>query len=250
MSLSSALYTIAIIIPIVPLFVYIIGLLVPASHIVSRSVTLNISSKRLWKLLTDVSNYPEWQPKVEKVLIDEYDAKEARTVFIEHSVRKSHTTIVHLERVPNQVLLRILEETQAASLPTKIPTFSGSWTFEIIEQPESVNQTVLKITEQGVIKKPLVRVTNLALFGYHRRLDRFINDLKRQIKKDNIEKPNPEQSVYQDFSVLTEKLEMKDKKTTDDDQQILATDSMTGSKVVEWDLMSEIYERNQSNKTV
>jgi ribosome-associated toxin RatA of RatAB toxin-antitoxin module len=209
---------------------------------------LNISPKRLWNLLTDVSNYPEWQPKVEKVVVDEYDAKEARTVFIEHSVRKSHTTIVHLERIPNQVLLRILEETHTASLPTKIPTFSGSWTFEIIEQPEDTNQTVLKITEQGVIKKPLVRVTNLALFGYHRRLDRFVNDIKRKIKKDGIVKPIEEQSVYQDFSVLTEKLEVKDKKTTDD-QQVLATDSMTGSKVaVEWDLMSEIYERKQSNK--
>lgn len=167
---------------ILPLFAYVIGTLIPASHIVSRSVNLKLSSKRLWDILIDVSSYPEWQPKVEKVTVQE--EKDQQIVFVEHSTRKRHTVIIHHQRTPCKCLLRILEERPSIDGQKKIPTFSGSWTFEIIQDKESENQVTLKITEQGVIKKPIVRVTHMLLFGFHRRIDRFINDLQRLIAKE------------------------------------------------------------------
>lgn len=172
---------------ILPLFAYVIGILIPASHIVSRSVRLNISSRRLWDILTDVSKYPEWQPKVEKVTVQEENDQEQRTVFVEHSTRKRHTVIIHHQRTPYKCLLRILEERPTSSIDgqqkKKIPTFSGSWTFEIMQDKEEADedQVTLKITEQGVIKKPIARVTHMLLFGFHRRIDRFINDLQALI---------------------------------------------------------------------
>jgi uncharacterized protein YndB with AHSA1/START domain len=194
MSFITTILTILIIIPIVPLFAYVIGLLVPASHIVSRTSTFKTSPKRLWQILTNVNQYPEWQPKVEKVILDESSTASGggeETVFVEYSTRKRHTVIIHHERVPNQCLLRILEErpVPTAPAPSKIPTFSGSWTFELSTSQEIKDQEVtLKITEQGVIKKPLVRLTHLLLFGFHSRIDRFINDLQKKIDADNQEK--------------------------------------------------------------
>lgn len=187
MSFISNLFTFLIIIPIVPLFAYVIGLLVPASHIVSRSSTFKIKPQRLWNILTDVSKYPQWQPKIEKVLIDETSGDE--TVFVEYSIKKRHTVIIHHERIENKCLLRILEERPIAKAPvsSKIPTFSGSWTFDISQEKEDDDQVTLKITEQGVIKKPLVRVTHLLLFGFHSRIDRFLNDLHKKIEADNRE---------------------------------------------------------------
>ncbi|CAO3607314.1 unnamed protein product [Mucor hiemalis] len=187
MSIISNLFTFLIIVPIVPLIAYVIGLLVPASHIVSRSSTFKIKPQRLWTILTDVSKYPQWQPKIEKVLIDETSGDE--TVFVEYSIKKRHTVIIHHERIANKCLLRILEERPIAAAPvsSKIPTFSGSWTFDISQEKEDDDQVTLKITEQGVIKKPLVRVTHLLMFGFHSRIDRFLNDLHKKIDADNRE---------------------------------------------------------------
>jgi len=176
---------------ILPLFAYVIGILIPASHIVSRSVNLKLSSKRLWDILIDVSSYPEWQPKVEKVTVQE--EKDQQIVFVEHSTRKRHTVIIHHQRTPCKCLLRILEERPSIGGQKKIPTFSGSWTFEITQDKESENQVTLKITEQGVIKKPIVRVTHMLLFGFHRRIDRFINDLQALIAKEDGKYPSEKQ---------------------------------------------------------
>lgn len=174
-------------IPIVPLFAYVIGLLVPASHIVSRSSAFKISSKRLWKILIDVNKYPQWQSKVEKVII--HDSSNDETVFIEYSTKKRHTVIIHHERIQHKCLLRILEERTVSSVPPKIPTFSGSWTFEITQEKEHDDQLTLRITEQGVIKKPIIRVTHLLLFGFFSRIDRFMNDLHKKVDADNQQLP-------------------------------------------------------------
>ncbi|GAN05852.1 hypothetical protein MAM1_0103c05328 [Mucor ambiguus] len=167
---------------ILPLFAYAIGTLIPASHIVSRSVNLKLSSQKLWNILIDVSSYPKWQPKVEKVTVQE--EKGQQTVFVEHSTRKRHTVIIHHQRAPYKCLLRILEERPSIDGQKKIPTFSGSWTFEITQDKEAEDQVTLRITEQGVIKKPIVRVTHMLLFGFHRRIDRFINDLQALVTSE------------------------------------------------------------------
>ncbi|CEG72496.1 hypothetical protein RMATCC62417_08046 [Rhizopus microsporus] len=161
MPFVTAAIIIFIIIPSIPLFAYVIGLLVPASHIVSRTRTIKTTPSRLWAILTDVSNYPEWQPKVEK----------------------RHTVIIHHVRSSERCLLRILEENM--NHYNKIPTFSGSWTFEITPQEDNDTQVLLKITEQGVMKKPIVRLMHLLLYGFHSRIDRFMNDLSAKIEREN-----------------------------------------------------------------
>ena len=74
----------------------------------------------------------------------------------------------------------------------KIPTFSGSWTFEITPQEDNDTQVLLKITEQGVMKKPIVRLMHLLLYGFHSRIDRFMNDLSTKIEREN--KDNEQES--------------------------------------------------------
>lgn len=279
MSLLSVISTIAIIIPVVPLIIYLVGLVVPATHIVSRSSTFKISLINLWSILTDVSKYPEWQHKVQKVIIDEIDINEnesKKVVFVEYSTSKRQTLVINHELVPQRRLVRILEESPRSIIgdkyqfKNKIPTFSGSWTFEITQEKEDDNQVTLKITEQGVIKNSFARITHLLLLRYHYRIDRFLNDLHTLVDKeykvsndvvmnDNkesalLESDNNEKSDSVADSQIggvndtasNEKIEI-----TDDvipDQVAEANDnSMVESKVVsgerEWDLVSEIYER-------
>lgn len=289
MSVVSTILSILIIIPVVPLIAYVIGLLVPASHIVSRSCSFKISSKRLWNILTDVSKYPEWQSKVDDVMIEEISKEDNnnKIVFIELSTRKRHYVIIHHERKPYQCLIRILKERPNINISgndsKKIPTFSGSWTFEITQEKESKDQVNLKITEQGVIKKPIARVTHLLLYGFHSRIDRFMNDLHKLVNKQAKEKeavgqeatvcaPLDEGENQQTSTILQpfdsavlpsknnrngivadveETINKQQKSSVADDQQIETSDSLTtesnsvnGDK--EWDLMNEIYERPQN----
>ncbi|ORZ25476.1 hypothetical protein BCR42DRAFT_400245 [Absidia repens] len=214
-----------LIIPCIPLLIYVIGILIPESHIVSRTITYKTRPERLWQLLTDVQQYPTWRPKLETVSIDSTTPatldEGKRVVFVEHSKRHRRTVILHVEQQPMKTMLRVLEEriTTAVSLrspvPTRphVPTFSGSWTFELkyhnqkLRRSSSSNSSSgsgstsnnssddanntnttdvqLKITEQGVIKKPLVRLSNMLLFGYHRRIDRFMKDLEKRIEQDH-----------------------------------------------------------------
>ncbi|KAF7726036.1 hypothetical protein EC973_009101 [Apophysomyces ossiformis] len=238
---------------VVPLLIYVVGLLIPASHIVSRTATYNITPERLWEILTDVENYPSWQPKVERVEISQVEEEEEggsegkKVVFVQHSHRKSKSVIVHVERAPFRTLLRILEERLVdtnCSVPSRKPTFSGSWTFEIIPQrvgdKEVMHDTTsttpsvsLKITEQGIIKKPMVRVTHLLLFGFHLRIDRFLKDLAKKIEGDN-----------NTLVTMEEKRQLP--LENGGDQEDLADDlSLSPSKIIDkdWDLISEIYER-------
>ncbi|KAI8333347.1 hypothetical protein BC941DRAFT_434482 [Chlamydoabsidia padenii] len=197
-----------LLIPCIPLLIYLIGILIPESHIVSRTTTYKTRPERLWQLLTNVQQYPSWRPKLDKVSIDSITEatldEGKRVVFVEHSKRHRRTVILHVEQQPMKTMLRVLEEriTTAVSLrspvPTRphVPTFSGSWTFELKypDQKHFANNSTkttpqavqLKITEQGVIKKPLVRLSNMLLFGYHRRIDRFMKDLEKRIELDQV----------------------------------------------------------------
>ncbi|KAI8083060.1 uncharacterized protein BX664DRAFT_339727 [Halteromyces radiatus] len=289
-----------LLIPCIPLLIYVIGILIPESHIVSRTITYKTRPERLWELLTDVQSYPLWRPKLESVSIDSITPatldEGKRVVFVEHSKRDRRTVILHVEQQPLKTMLRVLEEriTTAVSLrspvPTRphVPTFSGSWTFELKypnqwlpnnnhnnnnnnmdstitnETPTTVQ---LKITEQGVIKKPLVRLSNMLLFGYHRRIDRFMKDLEKRIAQDHRndskkstttigenddhhhQQQQPIKSADNEIYHQTFLSSLPDKEidlATQDDT-LLQVNGPKSTKALEkdWDLVSEIYERQK-----
>ncbi|CAO3616967.1 unnamed protein product [Cunninghamella echinulata] len=282
-----------LLVPFIPLLIYIIGILIPESHVVSRTAVYKIRPERLWQLLTNVEEYPLWRPKLESVSIDSITPatqdEGKRVVFVEHSKQQQ----------PMKTMLRVLEEriTTTVSLkspvPTRphVPTFSGSWTFELkyppnnqkLILPPNNNETPtiqLKITEQGVIKKPLVRLSNMLLFGYYRRIDRFIKDLEKRVEQDYHNNDNINATTV--IGDQNEKLHHSSQERSADnnvnveDQQINKSSSIhlendntmnehfihdeycpslgnnssssVNSKNMEkdWDLVSEVYERQKA----
>ncbi|CAO3608334.1 unnamed protein product [Cunninghamella blakesleeana] len=309
-----------LLVPFIPLLIYVIGILIPESHVVSRTATYKIKPERLWQLLTNVEEYPLWQPKLESVSIDSITPatpdEGKRVVFVEHSKRNRRSVILHVEQQPLKTMLRVLEEriTTTVSLkspvPTRphVPTFSGSWTFELkypnqkLIIPSNINNNnnnssnyetptiQLKITEQGVIKKPLVRLSNMLLFGYHRRINRFIKDLEKRVEQDNnmVEKEKNNDNASSSTTMTTiigdqnEKLhQLSQEKSADnvtecnvEDHQINNSSTNSGDNIADekfihenystslgnhssssvstksmekdWDLVSEIYERQKA----
>ncbi|KAL0079013.1 hypothetical protein F4703DRAFT_1219853 [Phycomyces blakesleeanus] len=227
MSVLTTIIIILCVLPTIPLLIYVIGLLLPASHIVSRTVTLDTTPEKLWKILTNVQAYPSWQPKLESVTVspETQDTDQGkRLIFTEYSKQKKRT-VIHVEQEPQRTLVRILEE-RSTSAERHKSTFSGSWSFEIQLADTKV---MLKITEQGIIKKPMIRVSHMLLFGFHLRIDRFIKDLVKKIHEDSLA-PTP-QPMTQD---MADELEDEEKLARMEHSRLLDN---------EWDLMSEVYEK-------
>lgn len=201
---------------------------VPASHIVSKSTDFNLSPKQLWQILTNVTEYPRWQRKVEAINIDKYDNQ---LVFVEYSTNNRHTIVVQHEAIPFQRLVRAIEDadilSQTYGFKKSTPTFKGSWTFDIINESD---QTIsLKITQQGAIRNPLTRIFHFFVLGYYYRIDRFFNDLHAYIDKEI-----PEEDVIRQQDIYVSPLQSNIKLEEDQDDEPVIKSKF-----------SEIYERPQ-----
>lgn len=240
-----------ILVPTIPLVLYAIGLLLPSSHIVSRTTTYNTTAEILWAILTSVQDYPAWRSNIDRVTIryDDFESDinkyedESRLTFVEYTEKKDRRTVVmHIEQEKERKLLRVLEERPYVApgeeeTSNANSTFSGSWTFTI--EPQDDHKVSLKITEQGVIKKPMVRVSHMLFFGYHRRIDRFMKDLGKEIDLGFLEQAQEEEEEEE------EELEEEYEAGPDDSVVQPTPTTLTESKILdkEWDMMSEIYDK-------
>lgn len=282
-SAFTAVITLLILIPSVPLVLYCIGLLLPSSHIVSRSHVYNTSPEILWAILTSVRDYPAWRSNIREVTIrsDEFESDinkyedDSRVTFVEYSKKDRRTVVMHIEQEHERKLLRVLEERPyiAPSGETvqssSNSTFSGSWTFTLQSVEGNEKQVTLKITEQGVIKKPMVRVSHMLFFGYHRRIDRFIKDLAKEVdlgileQQDEEEEEELEGQATAEGTIEEEEEEEEQEEEQDDkyeagpDDSVLETTATTASTTnnllesklldKEWDMVNEVYDNKKSN---
>lgn len=244
--------TCLILVPTIPLLLYGIGLLLPTDHVVSRTTTYNTTAEILWAILTSVQDYPAWRSHLDKVTVryDEFEndinkyEDESRLTFVEYTEKKDRRTVVmHIEQEKERKLLRVLEERPyiaPGEEELSNSTFSGSWTFLI--EPVGEKQVKLKITEQGVIKKPMVRVSHKLFFGYHRRIDRFIKDLGKEIELGFLEQAPKEDKVEEE-----EEQEEEEEYEAGPDASVLqpTPPTLTESKILDkdWDMMSELLDK-------
>ncbi|KAI7902749.1 uncharacterized protein BX663DRAFT_531268 [Cokeromyces recurvatus] len=245
-----------ILIPTIPLLLYAIGLLLPSSHTISRSAKYNTTAEILWAILTSVEDYPAWRSNIDRVTVrrDEFEDElnkyddSHRLTFVEYTKKDRRTVVMHIEQTYAKKLLRVLEErpyiAPGEQVPQKNSTFTGSWTFTL-EPVEGERAVILKITEQGVIKKPMVRVSHRLFFGYHRRIDRFLKDLTKEVDLGILDKLEEEERKNQEVETIQEEDEYEERP---DESMIqssvtapLLNDHMTESKLLdkEWEIIKD-----------
>ncbi|KAL9541846.1 hypothetical protein PS6_010105 [Mucor atramentarius] len=242
-SAFTAIIICLVLIPAIPLGIYAIGLLLPSSHIVSRTTRYNTTPQILWAILTSVEDYPAWRSNIDRVTVrrDEYENEinqyedDNRLTFVEYTKKDRRTVVMHIEQEHERKLLRVLEErpyiTPGEQVPQRKSTFSGSWTF-LIEPVEGEEKAVnLKITEQGVIKKPMVRDLGKEIdLGI---LERQEEDQEEQDEQDDqSQQPMLQAQQEEDFEAGP-------------DDSMLQPSTITESKILdkEWDMVNEIYEK-------
>ncbi|KAI8641903.1 hypothetical protein BD408DRAFT_417310 [Parasitella parasitica] len=258
-SAFAAVIVCLVLIPAIPLGIYAIGLLLPSNHIASRATTYNTTPKILWAILTSVEDYPAWRSNIDRVTIrrDEFENQinqyddDSRTTFVEYTKKDRRTVVMHIEQEHERKLLRVLEERSyippGEQAPQRKSTFSGSWTF-LIEPIEGQDKAVkLKITEQGVINKPMVRVSHMLLFGYHRRIDRFIKDLGKEIDLGILEGQGEDEQDQNDEHSQDAMVQQQaaEEFEAGPDDSMLQPSIITESKILdkEWDMVNEVYEK-------
>ncbi|GAA5807589.1 hypothetical protein MFLAVUS_000954 [Mucor flavus] len=244
-----------VLVPTIPLLLYGIGLLLPASHIVTRSATYNTTAEIVWAILTSVQDYPAWRSNIDRVTLrqDEFESDinkyedESRLTFVEYTSKKDRrTVIVHIEQEHERKLLRVIEErpyiTPGEEHSFTNSNFSGSWTFLI--EPEQ-DKVTLKITEYGIVKKPMVRAFHTLFFGFNRRIDRFLKDLGKEIELGFLEEQEEiKEEQQEEEEEEKEEVKGQEQLVEEEDQ---AQPSLTESKLLdkEWDMVNEIYEKKE-----
>ena len=132
--------------------VYVVGLLVPRSHVASASATYAAPPDAIWTTLTDVAAFPQWRRDVSKVelLPDENGQRGWREYGSQGTVSYRVG-----QSIPGQRLVsRIADE----NLP-----YGGSWTYELTPVDSG---TRLTITERGEVYNPIFRFISRFVLGY------------------------------------------------------------------------------------
>jgi uncharacterized protein YndB with AHSA1/START domain len=134
------------------LVIYVIGLLLPQSHVASSSARFAAKPDALWASLTDVAAFPQWRRDVTRVEIlpDENGQRGWREYG-----RQGTVTYRVVESVPQRRLVsRIADE----HLP-----YGGTWTYELAPAGDG---TRLTITERGEIYNPVFRFVARFVMGH------------------------------------------------------------------------------------
>jgi uncharacterized protein YndB with AHSA1/START domain len=134
------------------LVIYVIGLLLPQSHVASASARFAAKPDALWASLTDVAAFPQWRRDVTRVEIlpDENGQRGWREYG-----RQGTVTYRVVESVPPQRLVsRIADE--------RLP-YGGTWTYELAPAGDG---TRLTITERGEIYNPVFRFVARFVMGH------------------------------------------------------------------------------------
>ena len=240
-------------IPSIPLLLYTIGLFVPKSHTATRSIKYNTSAAIVWAILISVRDYPAWRSNIDRVTVrqDDFESDinkyedQSRTTFVEYTQKDRRTVVMHIEQEEERKLLRVLEERPSIGLgedvPKRQPTFSGSWSFELIPV-EGEKAVTLKITERGEIHKPMVRLFYMLFFGHFRRIDRFMKDLGKEIDLGILEQQQ-EDRLDEEEEEEEEQEDIQEEYEAGPDDSVLQphNNPLNESKLdKDWDMMSEL----------
>lgn len=122
---------------------YVIGRSLPVTHLASRGERFGAPRHEVWRLVSDVANYPSWRPGLVRVeLLPEV---EGRLAWREVG-RRSSVEFVAEEAVPPERFVARITSTGLA--------YGGSWRFEL--SPEA-GGTRLTIVEEGELYNPILR---------------------------------------------------------------------------------------------
>ena len=148
--------------------VFGIGAMLPQEHQAQAERVIPTEPERIWKLLTNPDEVPEWRSDVAQVR-----QLSPNTVRETDKSGKS-MTFETVRSDPPRVLVRRIAD---ADLP-----FGGHWTITI--EPVRSGSRV-RVVEDGFVRPPLFRFVSRFVLGHERTIKTFLDDLESHVAKLN-----------------------------------------------------------------
>lgn len=149
--------------------VILVGLLLPKTHLATRTVVIDAPPPVVWKAITTVEAYPQWRDVQAAVQLP---PQGGRKMWKETDRHGDTMTIEVMEEVPERRLVtRIADK--------KLP-FGGTWTYELVPMRGG---TQLTIIEDGVIHNPVFRCMARYVIGYHATMDEYLKRLQVRMSR-------------------------------------------------------------------
>ncbi|HEY7596562.1 MAG TPA: SRPBCC family protein [Actinophytocola sp.] len=146
---------------LVVLAVMAIGAALPKEHVAARRISLPVEPPEVWAALTDVSAFPAWRPRVERVEVLGTDPLRWREFGRDGKI----TFEMSETDAPRRLVSRITDD--------KLP-FGGTWTYDIA--PSGGGSTVT-VTEHGEVRNVLFRFVSRFVMGHTATIDGYLTAL-------------------------------------------------------------------------
>lgn len=156
----------------------LVGLLLPRSHVVARTIALHQPPGAIWQVITDFAAAPSWRPTVTR--IEQLPARQGLAVWREHDQGGDSLTLATVESVAPA---RLVREIADPDLP-----FGGRWVYEIAPLEGGSRVT---ITEHGDVSNPVFRLVSQFFMDQHATIDRYLLDLGKKFGEAVTPQPGP-----------------------------------------------------------
>lgn len=145
--------------------VAIVALLLPQSHVATRSRTFPQSSERVFAAIGDVRNYAKWRPGVREV-----------TVLSDKPPRwreDGSSGKVEFELTASDPPRR-----QVVTIASKDSPFGGRWEYDVTPDGSG---TRLTLSEHGEVYNPIFRFMARFVFGYTKTMEDYFAALDKYL---------------------------------------------------------------------
>ena len=151
--------------------VFLVGALLPAAHVASRSAGLSAPPERVWAVMTAVDDFPRWRPGVRAVEV--LDAAGGARRWREHESAEKRDRGITYEVIESAPPHRLVTRIADAGLP-----FGGRWEYDLAPDGSG---TRLTITERGEVYNPLFRFLSRFVFGHTATMEKYLAALERRL---------------------------------------------------------------------
>ena len=152
--------------------VAIVGVLLPKSHVVSRSMSFKQSPEEVWRVISDYAGQAKWRQDLKTIEV--LPEKNGHALIREIDKSGDAITYETIESAPPKKLVRRIAD---ENLP-----FGGTWTFAI---KPSGQGSMLTLTENGEVYNPIFRFVSRFVMGHTANIDGYLEGLQKELSKNN-----------------------------------------------------------------
>lgn len=139
----------------------IVGSMLPADHVVTRTISLNQSPMQVWQVMNDFQGMASWHPQLSSV--KRLSDQNGHEVWEESYGRNM---IIPLETIESEAPRRLVRRITSSDL-----AFGGEWEYVIT--PTTNGGCQLTITERGTVRNPLFRFLSRYVIGHASTIENY-----------------------------------------------------------------------------